>query len=291
MSKGLRQGDPLSPYLFNIAMEGLNIVMKEVISKGIFKGKLIPNTNKVVSYLFYADDAFFLDEWSMRKIANLARILRCFHVASSLKVNFDKSRVFGVGANTNEVESWALPLGCESVSLPFTYLGVPMGANMNFKRSWKLIIEKIKSKLSLWKAKILSFGGRITLAKSVLGNLPNFFLSIFLAPIGVVEEIDKIRRCFIWQGSQNNRSITGFTGKKILAPRDVGGQGLGSIRALNLSLMAKWIWRIKTYQNSLWAQVISGLHKLNQNCSESISNRALNGVWWNISKSIQELGN
>ena len=126
------------------------------------------------------------------------RILRCFYVASRLKVNFSKSKVFGVGASTSEVSNWVSLLGCEPSSLLFTYQSIHVGENMNLKNVWQPIIEKFDSKLLVWKAKTVSFGGRLTLAKAVLGNLPTFFMFIFVVPNGVIETLEKIRRRFIW---------------------------------------------------------------------------------------------
>lgn len=103
MSKGVMQGDPLSSFLFIVAMEGLNIVMKTACEKDIFHGVKVSHTENIISHLFYADDALFVREWSRDNIKNLSRILRCFHVASDLKVNFNKSTAFGVGADMQEV--------------------------------------------------------------------------------------------------------------------------------------------------------------------------------------------
>lgn len=165
ISKGVRQGDPLSPFLFIIAMEGLNVALKAAIEKGIFKGIKIPENGPLISHLFYADDALFIGEWSRSNLKNLARILRCFHASSGLKVNFFKFKVFGIGASNVETSNWANILGCKAGSLPFTYLGVPVGENMNLVKNWKPIIDKFHSKLSSWKSKTLSFGGKLTLIK------------------------------------------------------------------------------------------------------------------------------
>nr|KAJ0195087.1 hypothetical protein LSAT_V11C700361540 [Lactuca sativa] len=134
MKRGVRQGDPLSLFLFIIAMEGLNIAMRAACQKGIFRGIKVPHSETTISHLFYADDALFVGEWNQDNIKNLVRVLRCFQVASGLKVNFSKSRVFGIEVDMQEITRWAAPLGCEPASLPFTYLGIPVGANMKLKK-------------------------------------------------------------------------------------------------------------------------------------------------------------
>jgi len=192
LQRGVRQGDPLSPYHFIIAMEGLNVAMRSAVSKGVFHGIRIPNVDLTLSHLFYADYALFLGEWSKRNIHNLARILRCFYVSSGLRVNFNKSKVFGLGAQFLETCNWANPLGCEPSTLPFHYLGVPVGARINIKSSWNPIIEKFESRLSPWKSKTLSFRNR-----RHWGSMPTYYLSIFAAPLVVIEKLEKIRRQFV----------------------------------------------------------------------------------------------
>ena len=83
-------------------------------------------------------------------------------------------------------------------TVPYNYLEFPVGVNTNLVKNWKTIIKKFHSKLSIWKAKTLSFGGRLTLIKSMLGNLPTYFLSLFKVPLGVIKELEKIGRKFLW---------------------------------------------------------------------------------------------
>ncbi|KAI3517218.1 hypothetical protein L1887_16430 [Cichorium endivia] len=284
MSKGVRQGDPLSPFLFILAMEGLNVAMKEVCEKGLFTGIKVPHEDVSISHLFYADDALFLGEWSLENIKNLARVLRCFHVVSGLKVNFNKSRVFGIGVDSQEVSRWASPLGCEPASLPFTYLGVPVGANMNLKKHWKPIIDKFSARLSAWKAKALSFGGRLTLSQAVLGNLPTYYFSLFVAPIGVIKTLERIRRNFLWGGDENNHKIKWVKWEKVVAPKDKGGLGLGSLKALNIALITKWWWRLRSEKTALWSRVIKGIHNLTNKPAEYLAKKSIPGVWSNVAR-------
>lgn len=182
ITKGVRQADPLSSFLFIIAMEGLNFVMKTAVHKGIFKRIKVPRNGPVLSHLFYVDDALFIGEWCHSNLKYLSYILKYFQVSSGLKVNLHKSKVIGVGASAIKTSQWAHLLGCDAGSLPFTYLGVPVGASLNLKKNWKPITEKFYNKLSCWKSRTLSFGGRLNLIKAVLGNLPTFYMSLFWGP-------------------------------------------------------------------------------------------------------------
>nr|KAJ0211734.1 hypothetical protein LSAT_V11C400185750 [Lactuca sativa] len=112
----------------------------------------------------------------------------------------------------------------------------------------------------MWKAKTLSFSGRMTLAKSVLGNLPTFYFSLFATPIGVIEELEKIQRQFIWGGGAEKAKVHWVNWEKMTAPKEVGGAGLGSLRNLNLALLAKGWWKFKSRPQSFWAQIIIGIH-------------------------------
>ena len=122
-------------------------------------------------------------------------------------MNYHKLKVFSIGVSASETVHWANLLGCATGALSFDYLGVPVGANMNIIKNWKPIIKNFHSKLSVWKSKSLSFGGRLTLLKSVLGNLPTYYLSLFKSPVGVLEELEKIRRSFLWGGCDGCKKI------------------------------------------------------------------------------------
>ncbi|GKD51406.1 putative RNA-directed DNA polymerase [Tanacetum coccineum] len=208
IERGLRQGDPLSPFLFILAVEALNVALLEASNSNIFKGVKVGKDSVHVSHLQFADDALILGEWSRSNAMNLSRILTCFHLSSGLKVNFNKSKLYGIGVSNVELNSLASTIGCLASQFPCIYLGLPIGANMSRCNHWSPLVERFHKRLSNWKSKSLSIGGRFTLIKSVLGSLGVYYFSSFKAPKKIINKLESIRRSFFWGGSMDENKIS-----------------------------------------------------------------------------------
>lgn len=288
LKRGLRQGDPLSPFLFVLAMEALRMFVSKAIDEGLIKGMRLPNNGPDLSFLCFADDVVFLGEWSEENILNVNRLLRVFFLVSGLKVNYMKSNIFGVGVDTLEIARVAAHLKCQVGELPFKYLGVPIGANMKRIRIWKPVIDVFSKKLSAWKAKTLSFAGRVTLAKTVLGSLPSYFLSLFKAPKKVINILEGLRRAFIWGKSGSGHKIRWLPWEKIIKPKRIGGLGVGGLRDFNLSMLAKWNWRVKAEPDLPWAKVILAIHGSKRGEGLVPCKKSYTGVWKDICSVVKE---
>ncbi|GJS72132.1 RNA-directed DNA polymerase, eukaryota [Tanacetum coccineum] len=162
---GLKQGDPIAPYLFILVMESLHLSFSRVVEAGMYKGIVIDNS-VMISHVFYADDAVFVGEWSDSNLDRILHVLHCFYLTSGLKINVQKSSLMGVGVNHNDIAKAASKLGCSILKTPFKYLGVSVGSSSYRVRAWEDTLCKLKSRLSKWKAKTLSIGGISYLAKS-----------------------------------------------------------------------------------------------------------------------------
>nr|GEW32689.1 RNA-directed DNA polymerase, eukaryota [Tanacetum cinerariifolium] len=211
----------LAPFLFIFVMESLHISVSKAVNEGVFKGLQI-HESVSISYLFYADDAVFIGVWSENNLVNLIRILNCFYLASGLKINFLKSNVLGAEVPYEEVSYGASLIRCDVMCTPFKYLGVMVGDLMTHKSAWASIIQKHQSRLSKWKSKTLSVGGRLTLVKSVLGASPLYHMSIYKAPKGVLNVLESIRSNFFNGIDPLERKITWIAWNKILSSKKKG---------------------------------------------------------------------
>nr|GEX76808.1 RNA-directed DNA polymerase, eukaryota [Tanacetum cinerariifolium] len=130
---GLWQGDSLSPFLFILVMESLHISFQRLIDRGMFTPVTVGHNNQVsISHLFYADDVMFIG--------------KC---------------IAGIWVLSSTVHNMAAMFVCSASKLPFSYLGVNVGANMKKVSSWDVVINKVTAKLSSWKAKTLSAAAKL----------------------------------------------------------------------------------------------------------------------------------
>ncbi|GKA72773.1 hypothetical protein Tco_0778989 [Tanacetum coccineum] len=116
IKRGLCQCDLLSPFLFIIIMEGLQIILQNAVCSGLI-------------------------QWNRQDMDNIIRVLQVFFLASGLKINVSKSNVFGIGVSSQDIEDMARDAGCGSGSVPFSYLGLPIGANMHLTANWQPLID------------------------------------------------------------------------------------------------------------------------------------------------------
>ena len=149
--RGLRQGDPLTPFLFNIVAEGLNGLMRRAVEENLYKPYLVGANGVPISILQYADDTIFFGEAAKENVEAIKVILRSFELVSNLRINFAKS-CFGVFGVTDQWKQEAANyLHCSLLAFPFIYLGIPIGANSRRCHMWDSIIRKCERKLSKWK--------------------------------------------------------------------------------------------------------------------------------------------
>ncbi|GJU74585.1 RNA-directed DNA polymerase, eukaryota [Tanacetum coccineum] len=167
----------------------------------------------------------------------------------------------------------------------YRYLGVMVGEYSSRIKAWDDVILKLRSRLSKWKVKTLSIGGRLTLLKSVLGASPIYNMSIFKVPTGVLKVMESIRSRFFNGADQSEKKVTWVAWNKVLASKKHGGLGVSSFFALNRALLLKWVWRFVSQDGSLWYKVIRALY----GSSVETHSTSLSSNWCSIMREVNKL--
>lgn len=171
MVKDIRQGDPMPSSLFTLVSESLTYVIIEAQHQGLINGLRIGKNNILLTNLQFADDTLVFIPRDSHKLLNFKRLLNCFSIMTGLSINYSKSSLVIWPRNTVSVNRMSEVIGCKKECLPTQYLGMPLGVNSKLRKFWKLVIDKIDSRLSMWKTRTLYKAGKLQLIKT-LNSLP-----------------------------------------------------------------------------------------------------------------------
>ncbi|CAJ2677955.1 unnamed protein product [Trifolium pratense] len=255
VGRGLRQGDPLSPFLFLIVAEGLTGMMRRAVEIGRFKGFQV-NDSIQFQILQFADDTILMGTGIWDNLWSIKVLLRSFELVSGLRINFVKSKLYGINIDVNFLEAGSSFLSCSSDSIPFKFLGIPVGANPRRRETWKSVVDVISNKLSSWSSRQLSIGGRITLINSVLASMPLYFFSFFKAPSCILKQLVRIQRNFLWGGGLEEKKLCWIKWDHICLPKNQGGLGVKNLELFNTALLSKWKWRLIDERQGVWADLL-----------------------------------
>ncbi|KAK3222581.1 hypothetical protein Dsin_009606 [Dipteronia sinensis] len=159
------------------------MVLNKALGLGLLRGAILGDDMVHMTHLQFTDDTMLFLNPNLDCLLATKRILRCFEVASGLKINFHKSCLVKVGKKGGPEDRWAAVFHCKEAKLPITYLGLPLGANPISKTFWNPVILKIENRLAPWKRRFLSKEGRLVLIKEVLSSIPTYYMSVFKIPV------------------------------------------------------------------------------------------------------------
>lgn len=255
--RGLLQGDPLSPLLFNLIGEVLPHLLQSANKNGIFSGIRLPNCSEEITHLHFADDVILFLHNDFSSITGIKRVLQCFYLISGLKINFHKSSLFGFEEDPSIISNWAGLLECMVGVAPFKYLGATIAASPRNIKFLDPLILKFKNKLESWDFDHLSIAGKLVLLKACLDSIPVFWFSLFFIPQTVILTLEKLRRKFLWGTNSNGASkFHLLKWDKVCQGKKEGGLGIVPLRARNLALLAKWWWRSYRERNKMWNKIL-----------------------------------
>ncbi|XP_022020292.1 uncharacterized protein LOC110920387 [Helianthus annuus] len=159
-----------------------------------------------------------------------------------------------------EVQLKADGFGCKIGEVPFVYLGILVGANMNRENNWEAVVNVFRSRLTKWKANCISIGGRVTLIKSVLESLPTYYFSLYKASVCVIKKLELLIKKFLWGGGDDVKKVHWMGWDTVTCSKRKGGLGLTKLEWSNKALLLKWLWRYRNEVDSLWRRTIDAIH-------------------------------
>ena len=242
--RGLRQGDPLSPFLFILAMEPLHRLLAMAVEEGVLS-RLRGRANEARTSL-YADDAVFFVNPVKAELEAVRLILSRFGEVTGLRVNFAKTAVIPIRCKGLDVADIVSPLGARIASFPCKFLGLPLSLRKLRKVDFQPLLDRIATRLACWEAKLLSEAGRLVLLNAVLSALSVYWISVHAMPVWVRKAIDRLRRAWLWCAETScHGGHCKVAWSKICRPKDLGGLGIVDLDRFGTgrtALRLKWLW-------------------------------------------------
>ncbi|XP_062103848.1 uncharacterized protein LOC133814961 [Humulus lupulus] len=255
--RGLRQGDPISPYLFLICAEGFSTLINQFENRGWLHGCKVARGAPRVSHMFFADDSYLYCKANEVEAGNVLTLLDLFEKASGQRVNLAKSSVFFSSNTSSDMRHIICQrMGILEAGDHSMYLGLPNTMGRNKSAILGFLKERIRSRIQSWDGKLLSRAGKEVLLKTVVQSLPNYAMNVFLLPLEMCKEVESMMSGFWWgSSSSSSRGIRWMSWKRMSVHKHCGGMGFRNLRDFNLALLGKQGWRLLVRETSLVGKV------------------------------------
>ncbi|CAA7042763.1 unnamed protein product [Microthlaspi erraticum] len=257
--RGIRQGDPLSPYIFIICGEVLSGLCRNAQDNGKLLGIQVSRGSPRLNHLLFADDTMFFCKTNQQSCESLTLILQKYEKASGQMINAHKSSISFSSKTPGDIrERVKKTLGIEKEGGQGKYLGLPESFGRKKKDLFSLIVDRIHQRSVKYSSRFLSSAGKLTMLKSVLSAMPTYSMSCFKLPAGLCKRIQSALTRFWWDTKIGERKMCWLSWDKLTRSKRDGGLGFRDIQSYNDAFLAKLSWRILTNPECLLARVLQG---------------------------------
>ncbi|CAA7020450.1 unnamed protein product [Microthlaspi erraticum] len=257
--RGIRQGDPLSPFIFILCGEVLSGLCMNALNNGTLAGLRVARRSPRINHLLFADDTMFFCKTSPQSCETLRTILQKYEDASGQMINLQKSSITFSRKTPQEIRQRVKStLNIDKEGGQGKYLGLPESFGRKKKDIFSRIVDRIRQKSIHYSSRFLSNAGKVTIIKSVLATIPTYSMSCFKIPTGLCKRIQSALTRFWWDSKPGKRKMCWLAWGKLTRPKNQGGLGFREIQSFNDALLAKLSWRILTKPDCLLSRILKG---------------------------------
>ncbi|GJX84964.1 RNA-directed DNA polymerase, eukaryota, reverse transcriptase zinc-binding domain protein [Tanacetum coccineum] len=210
-----------------------------------------------LTHVYFADDLLMFCHGDVVSVGVLKEAIEEFGAISGLLPNYTKSTIIFGSMRMEDQQSILNCVPFKVEKLLIKYLGVPLTSKRIGANNCKSLIDKVKSRVSNWKNKCLSYAGRLQLISSILESIHVYWASVFLLPQGVIKDINKILKGFLWSQGELSKGKANVAWRNICSPKNQGGFGLKDLVLWNKKMIIKHLWYIAVDKNSLWVKWVN----------------------------------
>ncbi|XP_010424608.1 PREDICTED: uncharacterized protein LOC104709742 [Camelina sativa] len=281
--RGLRQGDPLSPYLFILCTEVLIANIRKAEREKLITGIKVANKCPPITHLLFADDSLFFCKADKGQCRVILDILKQYESVLGQQINFTKSSVqFGHKIDEQTKTELQDVLGITTLGGMGSYLGLPESLGGAKTKVFSFVRERIQSRTNGWTANLLSKGGREVMIKSVATAVPTFVMSCFRLPKTITSKLTSAVANFWWSTNGQTGGMHWLAWEKLCVSKQLGGLGFRNVDDFNSALLAKQLWRLIDVPESLFARVFKSRYYRNTHPLDPIRSYSPSYGWRSI---------
>ncbi|XP_019085377.1 PREDICTED: uncharacterized protein LOC104714891 [Camelina sativa] len=282
-ARGLRQGDPLSPYLFILCMEVLIANIRKAEADKRITSIKVANKRPQITHLLFADDSLFFFKADKEQCGVVLDILKQYEAVSGQQINFAKSLVqFGHTVDDRVRSELHGVLGISNLGGMGSYLGIHESLGGSKTKNFSYVRDRLQNRTTGWTAKLLSKGGKEVMIKSVATAVPTFVMSCYRLPKTITSKLTSAVAKFWWSSNGQSGGMHWIAWEKLCCSKQMGGLEFRNVDDFNTALFAKQLWRLIEFPDSLFARVFKSIYYRNSDPLDPIRSYSPSYGWRSI---------
>jgi hypothetical protein len=254
--RGLRQGDPLSPLLFVFAADLLQTLVNDLKNQGLLSLPIPERAGVDFPIVQYADDTLLIMETCPAQLFVLKNLLHSFAASMGLKVIYNKSVLVPLNISEEKLDSLCATFECQKGSLPFTYLGLPLGTTKPNMDHFIPLVQKIERRLTSTST-LLSQGGKLEMVNLVFSSSAIFYSGSLRLHKGVIKQLDKYRKNYLWRGADlNSKKPSKAAWPMVCIPKKQGGLVVLDLTIHNEVMLLKFLHKFFSRADIPWVNLV-----------------------------------